>query len=240
MACRSAVHSWPGVIKPALLALRTRPQIFERGPRVAADRLKIRISPHPLVSPHSVLPGDIVQVPRKAKAKTSSIMQRTAFSPKVDAAVISSARTPAPIRPETVGPVYDVDNVDKPIAPWSQEKERTFYPPKTKAYTPASIPDRPTCPSDRYLRASLANNERLRLSMLWYYTRDITREDGFLSGLQEKLQLAQESTGWEFAVVGIQDVNFYIRLATIGLPLAILPRGETICAHTVTQPPGVR
>jgi hypothetical protein len=76
--------------------------------------------------------------------------------------------------------------------------------------------------------------------MLWYYTRDILNEDGeFSSGLQEKAYLAQKSAGWEFAVIGILDVNVYIRLAAIGLPLAILPRGETLCAHTVTQPPGV-
>ncbi len=75
--------------------------------------------------------------------------------------------------------------------------------------------------------------------MLWYYTRDILKETEFLSGLQEKAQHAQESTGWEFAVIGILDVNKYTRLATIGLPLAVLPRGEIICAHTVTQPPEV-
>lgn len=75
--------------------------------------------------------------------------------------------------------------------------------------------------------------------MLWYYTRDIFEETEFLSGLQEKVCIAEESTGWEFAIIGILDVNFYVRLATIGVPLGILPRGETICAHTVAQPPGV-
>ncbi|KAJ2967012.1 hypothetical protein NQ176_g9873 [Zarea fungicola] len=74
--------------------------------------------------------------------------------------------------------------------------------------------------------------------MLWYYTRGLLDESEFLSGLQEKVLLAQESTGWEFVVIGILDINFYIRLASLGLPLGILPRGETICAHTVTQPPG--
>ena len=162
-----------------------------------------------------------------------------AFRPKADAAVRSSARTPAQTRPRTVGPVLDPHNVDKPIAPWPLDAQTTFYPPKAEVEAPAAVPDRPVCLSERYLRAYLAENERLRLSMLWYYTRDITKEDDFLSGLREKLQLAQESTGWEFAVIGIQDVNVYIRLATIGLPVAILPRGETICAHTVTQPPGV-
>lgn len=76
--------------------------------------------------------------------------------------------------------------------------------------------------------------------MLWYYTRDILRdpEPELLAGLQEKACLAQESTGWEYAVIGLLDVNVYIRLVTVGLQVAILPRGETLCAHTVTQPPG--
>ena len=75
--------------------------------------------------------------------------------------------------------------------------------------------------------------------MVWYYTRNIFQETEFLAGLQEKVCIAQETAGWEFAIIGILDVNFYTRLATVGVPLGILPRGETICAHTVAQPPGV-
>lgn len=95
------------------------------------------------------------------------------------------------------------------------------------------------CAINKYPRAHLAVNERSRLSMLWYYTRDILDEAELLSGLQEKVRMAKESTEWYFAIIGILDVNYYIRLATIGVPLGILPRGETICAHTVTQPPNV-
>ncbi|KAK7431566.1 hypothetical protein QQZ08_001784 [Neonectria magnoliae] len=164
--------------------------------------------------------------------------RRMPFFPKADAAVLSSKRAPPESYPQTVGPIYDPDNLDTPLEPWTGDVEESFYPPKEEAFAPSSIPRKLTCLCDRYLRAFLAKNERLRLSMLWYYTRDIFKETEFLSGLQEKVQLAKDSTGWEFAVIGIQDVNFYIRLATIGLPLAILPRGETICAHTVTQPPG--
>ena len=76
--------------------------------------------------------------------------------------------------------------------------------------------------------------------MLWYYTRDIMQETEFLSGLQEKVHLAHESSGWECAIIGVLDINVYTRLAAFGVPLGILPRGETLCAHTVTQPPGVR
>ncbi|RMJ16060.1 hypothetical protein CDV36_004214 [Fusarium kuroshium] len=159
------------------------------------------------------------------------------FNPKADATLLSSERNPPPPRPEVVGPIYDPEQVDDPIQSWSQDLESCFYPPKTDPYAPSSVPDKP-CPSPRYLRAHLAKNERLRLSMLWYYTRGIINEPELLAGLQEKACLAQESTGWEYAVVGILDINVYIRLATVGLQLAILPRGETLCAHTVTQPPG--
>lgn len=170
----------------------------------------------------------------------SSSGKRTPFFPKADVAILPSKSGPLPPHPEAVGPIFDPGNVDRPMEPWSADVEKSFYPPKVEAYAPSAIPERPLCLSDRYLRAFLAENERLRLSMLWYYTRDILKETEFLSGLQQKTALAQESTGWEFVVIGILDVNFYIRLATIGLPLGILPRGETICAHTVTQPPGVR
>ncbi|KAI8627178.1 histidine kinase HHK3 [Xylariaceae sp. FL1651] len=168
----------------------------------------------------------------------SSSGQRVSFFPKADAAILLSKYGSPPARPQTVGPIYDPANVGKPIGPWSQDVERSFYPLPVEDYAPASIPERPTCLSDRYLRAFLSKNERVRLSMLWYYTRDIQKETEFLAGLKEKTCLAKESTGWEFVVIGILDMNLYIRLATIGLPLAILPRGETICAHTVTQPPG--
>ncbi|KAL7935641.1 histidine kinase HHK3 [Trichoderma chlorosporum] len=160
------------------------------------------------------------------------------FFPKADAAILLSRQgLPAP-RPRTVWPVYDPDNIDTPLGAWSPEVDAAFYPPKVEAFAPSAIPDPPMCTSERYLRAFLAENERLRASMLWYYTRDILNEAEFLSGLQEKAYMAQESTGWECVVIGILDVNYYIRLATIGLPMAILPRGETLCAHTVTQPPG--
>ncbi|KAJ5989733.1 histidine kinase HHK3 [Penicillium canescens] len=48
----------------------------------------------------------------------------------------------------------------------------------------------------------------------WYYTRDIDKESELLSQLQGKACFDQESIGWEFAVIGIQDITFYVRLAT--------------------------
>ncbi|KAI2790149.1 hypothetical protein POX_d05654 [Penicillium oxalicum] len=163
-----------------------------------------------------------------------------AFFPKADGTILrpaSSVVPPRPSRQTTVGPIYDLVNYENPIKPWSSDVEKTFYTKEsTNLVTP--IPEKPPTFSHRYLRAFLAENERLRLSVLWYYTRGILEEDELLAGLQEKAQLAQESTEWEFAVVGILDINVYSRLATVGLELGNLPRGETICAHTVTQPPG--
>ncbi|KAL5390029.1 hypothetical protein DPSP01_002085 [Paraphaeosphaeria sporulosa] len=162
--------------------------------------------------------------------------QELVFFPKADAAVLTSK--PPPDYPLAVGPIFDPDSVNTPVSPWPVDAEETHYPPMKDAVAPAPVPDKQVCATDRYLRAPLTKNERYRLSMVWYYTRDIFEEAEFLAGLQEKVCIAQESTGWEFAVIGILDVNYYTRLATIGLPLAILPRGETICAHTVAQPPG--
>lgn len=165
------------------------------------------------------------------------------FFPTADATLLSSPsveKPKAPLRPTIIHPIFDVDNFDRPIELWTSETESCFYPPKLDSYAPSSIPKDIAPPGAPYLRAQLARNERLRLSMLWYYGRDLDQEHELLAGLQEKACLAQESSGWEFAVVGILDLNVYIRLATAGgLQLGILPRGETLCAHTATQPPGV-
>jgi hypothetical protein len=171
---------------------------------------------------------------------TSSCAQKTVFFPKADAAVLSYRLAPPPTYPKAVGPVYDPDNADSPCLPWSLDFEKTSYPPQKEPYAPAIVPNKQLRHPDRYLRASLARNERLRLSMLWYFTRDIFKENEFLSGLQQKACIAQESAGWECAIIGILDINFYTRLATVNAPLGILPRGETLCAHTVAQPPAVR
>lgn len=75
--------------------------------------------------------------------------------------------------------------------------------------------------------------------MLWYYTRDILSDCELLDRFEQKIGLVREAIGWDYAIIGILDVNTYTRLATIGLPLAILPRRESICSHTVNQSDGV-
>ncbi|KAI1870308.1 uncharacterized protein JN550_005236 [Neoarthrinium moseri] len=162
--------------------------------------------------------------------------QRMGFFPKADAAVLQSKHEPERIRPQTVGPVFDTEHAGQPIDPWSPAAARECYPLPVEDGAPATIPDEPSCLSDRYLYPLLTQNERLRLTMLWYYTRDTLGDAELLSRLQEKAFLAQESIGWEFAIIGLLGINTYTRLATFGLPLAILPRRESTCAHTVNQP----
>ncbi|KAF4340787.1 histidine kinase [Fusarium beomiforme] len=138
------------------------------------------------------------------------------FFPKADAALLSSTidKHSLPPRPKAIGPIFDANTFKTPIEPWTSESETSCYPPKPDPYAASSIPPEATCPSSKYVRSRLAKNERLRLSMLWYYARDLDNEPELLAGLQEKACLAQESSGWEYAVVGVLDVNVYIRLAT--------------------------
>ena len=46
--------------------------------------------------------------------------------------------------------------------------------------------------------------------------------------------------GWEFAIMGFVSEDAFTRVATAGMELAVVPRRESPCSHTVTQlDPGV-
>jgi hypothetical protein len=76
--------------------------------------------------------------------------------------------------------------------------------------------------------------------MLFYYTRGALEDKELMSRLQEKVHVAHETVGWEFVIAGLMNHNSYTRMVTVGLPLAVLPRRESTCAHTINQTPGVR
>ncbi|KAL5439297.1 hypothetical protein PMIN07_001664 [Paraphaeosphaeria minitans] len=168
---------------------------------------------------------------------------RASFFPKADAAVLrTDYEPPSPsTRPVEVGPILDPQNANKALDAWSAAITRDIYPSTTEIWGPAPIPDESlatTCIVDRYLFPLLTRNERLRLTMLFYYTRGLVEDKELISRLQEKVHLAREAVGWEFAITGLLDHNTYTRIVTVGLPLAVLPRRESTCAHTVNQPPG--
>jgi hypothetical protein len=171
--------------------------------------------------------------------------KRDSFFPKADATIFQSRYKPPPptSRPTHVAPILDIENAANPLRIWSADGVGAVYPSNGAQWAPASIPSRADCPThcaaDRYLFPVLTRNERLRLTMLFYHTRGAIDDQGLMSRLQEKVFLAQDTVGWEFVIAGLLDHNTYTRMVTVGLPLAILPRRESTCAHTVNQPPGV-
>jgi hypothetical protein len=175
--------------------------------------------------------------------------QRVSFFPKAEAAVLQTKhKPPSPTsRPTAVAPILDLEHADQPLEPYSTEFAQDVYPTKDDIFAPAPIPSRPDghddlrrpWTADRYLFPVLTRNERLRLTLLFYYTRGALEDKELQSRLLEKVHLASETVGWEFVIVGLLNHNTYTRMATVGLPLAVLPRRESTCAHTVNQPPGV-
>lgn len=170
---------------------------------------------------------------------------RPTFFPKADAAFLSSKHSPPSpsSRPTVTAPILDLENADRSLEPWSAGVAETIYPTKEDIWGAAPIPDKTECMHklslDGYLFPVLTRNERLRLTMLFYYTRGALEDQELMSRLQEKVHLARESVGWEFVIAGLLNHNTYTRMVTVGLPLAVLPRRESTCAHTVNQPPGV-
>ncbi|KAJ8114962.1 hypothetical protein OPT61_g3280 [Boeremia exigua] len=166
--------------------------------------------------------------------------KRASFFPKADAAVLRSKHAAPSERPCETSPIFDTDNATKALDVWSIEVAERLYPQQADAWAPAKIPDMPANQraTDRYLFPLLTRNERLRLTMLFYYTRGALEDVELQSRLQEKVYLARDTVGWEFVIAGLLNHNTYTRMVTVGLPLAVLPRRESTCAHTVNQPPG--
>lgn len=144
-----------------------------------------------------------------------------------------------PLRPHSVGPVIDCANACKPISEFNDAVHAANFAPRPEGVEADLPPQQPEGFGDAYLMPSLTRHERLRLTMFWYYTRDILEDQDFLQRLQEKLELVQVLIGWEFAIVGLLSEDVFTRLVTAGLPLAIVPRRESPCSHTINQKPGV-
>jgi hypothetical protein len=107
--------------------------------------------------------------------------ERLAFFPKADVAVLASRHAAPSEAPATTSLTLDLESADKPLDPWTQEQVAAVYPARLDIGTPSPIPAKTECPTrcytDRYLFPVLTRNERLRLTLLYYYTR------GALEGL---------------------------------------------------------
>lgn len=169
--------------------------------------------------------------------------QQSPFFPKAAARDSSLQGSPTttilPLRPSCADPAVDTANAGKPIPEFDHHVHKASFAPRPHGVDADLPPPRPHGFGDAYLMPSLSRHERLRLTMFWYYTRDILDDDAFLQCLQEKLELVQLLIGWEFAIVGLLSEDVFTRLVTAGLPLAIVPRRESPCSHTINQKPGV-
>ncbi|KAI0802114.1 hypothetical protein GGR55DRAFT_683524 [Xylaria sp. FL0064] len=139
-----------------------------------------------------------------------------------------------PPPPKTVGPVFDEVHAKEPIPAFDQQAHEQHYTEPSdsgEALPPPSPAEFP----DRYLVPTLAREERLRLTLLWYHTTDIEQDERLLAEIDALVRSAHKVIGWEYAIAGILNESTYRRLATVNLPLALLPRRESTCAHTINQ-----
>lgn len=142
-----------------------------------------------------------------------------------------------PERPTEIAPILDPENFTKPLLEFDDIGCQSFYGDDTTAPVDF-VPPQPEAFNDPYLYPSLSHNECLRLTVLWYYTRLITKNDALMSKLHGLLAIVQTFMGWEFAIIGMVDEAVFTRLAAINLPIALLPRRESPCSHTINQDPG--
>ena len=133
-----------------------------------------------------------------------------------------------------IGPVFDSEHLENPIANYEALRHATIY----GTGTPDKTPSRPDDFDALYLRPTLTRNERLRLTILWYYARHVLQDGTLLQKLQNIVEMVKQFIGWDTAVVGLVDEAVYNRLATANMPVNIIPRRETMCAHTINQDGG--
>ncbi|KAK5063106.1 hypothetical protein LTR84_005182 [Exophiala bonariae] len=133
-----------------------------------------------------------------------------------------------------IGPVFDSEHFDIPIADYDALRHAAIYGTETSDKIPARLDDFDA----PYLRPTLAKNERLRLTILWYYARHVLQDGALLQKLQNVVEMVKQFIGWDTAVVGLVDEAVYNRLATANMPVNIIPRREAMCAHTINQEGG--
>ncbi|KAL1305469.1 hypothetical protein AAFC00_002347 [Neodothiora populina] len=160
------------------------------------------------------------------------------YFPKIDSQIALLDPTKLPEVPEKVGPIFDSAHANTPIQPYDENTNQSHYGKEHPEFEPNLSPTTPDILPGDYLAPSLTKNERIRLTLFWYYTRHVIDDKEFVARLQDRLNLVQQFMGWEFAIIGLLGEHVFSRVATAGLPLAILPRRESTCSHTINQPSG--
>ncbi|KAI0547933.1 hypothetical protein F4679DRAFT_340106 [Xylaria curta] len=139
-----------------------------------------------------------------------------------------------PPPPKAVGPIFDPEHIKEPLPVFDQKAHEQHYngPSETGEALPPPSPDDF---EDKYLVPTLSRNERLRLTLLWYHTRQIENDERLLAEIDTLVRGAQKVIGWEYAIAGILNESTFRRVAAVNLPLAVLPRRESTCSHTINQ-----
>lgn len=141
-----------------------------------------------------------------------------------------------PTRPTSIGPIFDTLSRDAPLPAYKHADFLSNYARNSSGAQ--DVPSKPDSFAEQYLVPELTSQERLRLSALWYHTA-VRLDDNTIRRMRAKVAILKNLIGWEYAICGVLDSDHYERLVTAGLPLAILPRRESTCAHTVLQPGSV-
>lgn len=127
------------------------------------------------------------------------------YFPKVDRLFKrSDSDTPTlPRRPSKIAPIFDQEHADKPLHRFNEDQHQLHYAEGTTSPLTTPLPPQPDSFSSRYLFPTLSRNERLRLTMMWYYMRGIAGDEELLRKLQDIVRLVRTFIGWEFVIMGI-------------------------------------
>lgn len=143
-----------------------------------------------------------------------------------------------PKQPSEVGPIFDPVKVREPLSPFVQVYNDSIYGPASHFDSETKTPEKPATFTDPYLYPTLTSNEFTRLNAVWYYTRGLEHDEQMLRKLNRMLDLVKQSMGWEIGIIGLVDATVYSRLVTDNISLAIVPRRESTCSHTINTESG--
>ncbi|KAK6334319.1 hypothetical protein TWF730_003532 [Orbilia blumenaviensis] len=134
--------------------------------------------------------------------------------------------------------VFDANLTSSPIFEFNEDDFQRLYPEERDDDGGVTEPLRPVDFEDPYLFPTLTKNELLRLKSLWYYGRYIENDKHLLSCLQDQVDLVNDFMEKDCVILGLLDHDYYRRVVTTNVPLAVLPRREATCAHTVLHDGG--
>ncbi|KAK6518917.1 hypothetical protein TWF281_003607 [Arthrobotrys megalospora] len=134
--------------------------------------------------------------------------------------------------------IFDHNLTSSPIFEFCEGDFQRLYPVERDGDGCVTEPIKPVDFEDPYLFPTLTKNELLRLKSLWYYGRYIENDKHLLSCLQDQVDLVNDFMEKDCVILGLLDHDYYRRVVTVNVPLAVLPRREATCAHTVLHDGG--